>query len=86
MLFRSIDATMERHNLDAIFMPMYWGAQIGAKAGYPTVTVPAGYDASGQPVGISLLGTAYSEGKLIQYGYAFETATKLRKAPNLEAR
>ena len=79
-----IDATMQQHHLDAIFMPMYWGAQIGAKAGYPTITIPAGYDANGQPVGISLLGSAYSEGKLIQYGYAFEQATKARKAPKLE--
>ncbi len=80
-----IDAVMGQHKLDAIFMPMYWGAQIGAKAGYPTITVPAGYDANGQPVGISLLGSAYSEGKLIQYGYAFEQATQARKAPPLEA-
>ena len=65
-------------------MPMYWGAQIGAKAGYPTITVPAGYDVNGQPVGVSLLGAAYSEGKLIQYGYAFEQATKARKSPLLE--
>ena len=79
-----IDATMQQHNLDALFMPMYWGAQIGAKAGYPTITVPAGYDVGGQPVGISLLGSAYSEGKLIQYGYAYEQATKTRKSPLLE--
>ena len=79
-----IDATMQQHKLDAIFMPMYWGAQIGAKAGYPTITVPAGYDVNGQPVGISLLGSAYSEGKLIQYGYGFEQATKARKSPPLE--
>ena len=80
----SIDLTLQQHNLDAIFMPMYWGAQIGAKAGYPTITVPAGYDVNGQPVGVSLLGAAYSEGKLIQYGYAFEQATKARKSPLLE--
>ena len=79
-----IDATIQQHRLDAIFMPMYWGAQIGAKAGYPTITVPAGYDQSGQPVGISLLGAAYSEGKLIQYGYAYEQATNARKPPPLE--
>ena len=81
-----IDATMQQHKLDAMFMPMYWGAQIGAKAGYPTITVPAGYDANGQPVGISLLGSAYSEGKLIQYGYAFEQATQARKSPKLEVK
>ena len=79
-----IDLTLQQHNLDAIFMPMYWGAQIGAKAGYPTITVPAGYDVNGQPVGVSLLGAAYSEGKLIQYGYAYEQATKARKSPLLE--
>jgi amidase len=79
-----IDATLERHGVDALVLPMYWGAQIGAKAGYPTVTVPAGYTQDGQPVGISFMGRAWSEGQLIRYAHAFEVATRARRAPVLE--
>jgi amidase len=80
---KGIDATLKQHKLDALVMPMYWGAQIGAKAGYPTITVPVGYAESGQPIGISLLGAAWSEGKLIRMAYALEQAMNARKSPEL---
>ena len=51
-----------------------------AVAGYPHVTVPAGF-VSGLPVGISFVGTAWSEPKLIAMAYAFEQATRHRRAP-----
>jgi amidase len=51
-----------------------------AVAGYPHVTVPAGY-INGLPLGVSFFGGAWSEGKLIKYAYAFEQATKHRRAP-----
>jgi amidase len=51
-----------------------------AVAGYPHLTVPAGY-VFGLPVGISFVGTAWSEGLLLQLGYAFEQARQPRKAP-----
>ena len=51
-----------------------------AVAGYPHITVPAGF-VSGLPVGISFVGTAWSEPKLIAMAYAFEQATKHRRAP-----
>jgi amidase len=79
-----IDTTLERHNLDALVLPMYWGAQIGAKAGYPTVTVPCGYGEDGRPVGLSLMGRAWEEAKLIRLAYAFEQLTRARRAPRLE--
>jgi amidase len=44
--------------------------------------VPAGYS-FGLPVGISVIGAAWSEPKLIRLAYAFEQATKLRRAPAL---
>jgi amidase len=81
---KGIDATLKQHKLDALVMPMYWGAQIGAKAGYPTVTVPVGYAKTGQPVGVSFMGPAWSEGMLIRFAYALETAMNARKAPRLE--
>jgi amidase len=78
---RGIDATLKKHKLDALVMPMYWGAQIGAKAGYPSVCVPAGYASDGNPVGITFMGTAWSEPTLIRAAYAFEQLTKARKTP-----
>jgi len=55
-------------------------ASLPAVAGYPHITVPAGY-VHGLPVGISFFGTAYSEPKLIGLAYAFEQATKFRHPP-----
>ena len=56
---------------------------IGARAGYPQLVVPAGYAAGTRdPVGIGFNGTAYSEAKLLAFGYAYEQATKLRKPPS----
>ncbi len=80
---RGIDATLKKHKLDALVMPMYWGAQIGAKAGYPSVCVPAGYSSDGNPVGITFMGTAWSEPTLIRAAYAFEQLTKARITPKL---
>jgi amidase len=51
-----------------------------AVAGYPHITVPAGY-VFGLPVGISFFSTAWKEDKLIQYAFAFEQATQYRRQP-----
>ena len=48
-----------------------------AVAGYPHITVPAGY-VFGLPFGISFFGAAYSEPK---FAYAFEQATRVRRTP-----
>ncbi len=55
-----------------------------AVAGYPHITVPAGY-IFGLPVGLSFFARAWQEPKLIQYAYAFEQATKVRRAPGFAA-
>jgi amidase len=53
-----------------------------AIAGYPDLTVPAGYDARGVlPIGMSLFGGRFSEPTLIGLGYALEQATHARHAP-----
>jgi len=53
---------------------------VTAVAGYPHITVPAGFF-RGLPVGISFFGRAWSEPTLIKLAYAYEQATKHRKAP-----
>ncbi|HEY0106030.1 MAG TPA: amidase [Rhizomicrobium sp.] len=51
-----------------------------ATAGYPHLTVPMGA-VRGLPVGISFVGPAWSEAKLLQLGYAFEQAARARIVP-----
>lgn len=95
-----IDATMKKYNLDAIVAPTAgpgWTIDVingdhdtggssspAARAGYPDITVPAGYIYD-LPVGISFFGTAWTEPKLIKYAYAFEQATKVRRKPAYRA-
>jgi amidase len=49
-------------------------------AGYPSLTVPMAYTA-GLPLGLSFIGTAFTESTLLGLGYAFEQRTKARRAP-----
>ncbi len=51
-----------------------------AVAGYPHITVPAGF-VRGLQCGISFVGTAWSEPRLIAFAYAFEQATRHRRPP-----
>ncbi|MEH7379648.1 amidase family protein [Bacillus sp. JJ1533] len=78
-----IDYVLQEHDLDAIVFPNNIGAGIPAKAGYPSITVPAGYTAEGEPVGITFTGTAFSEGSLIKLAYSFEQGTNYRIPPKL---
>lgn len=81
---QGIDFALKQHNLDAIFFGGDRGSEIAAKAGYPTVIVPAGYIPNGEPFGVSFTGTAFTEETLLKIAYAFEQATKHRKAPVLK--
>jgi len=93
---QGIDFVMKKHRLDALVAPTGGPAwptdwvngdhftggysSASAVAGYPHITVPAGF-VFGLPVGISFFGGANSEAKLIKIAYAFEQATKARRAP-----
>lgn len=94
---RLLDKVMNQHKLDAfvsatnspawLIDPVNGDAGGGmssstlpAVSGYPHVTVPGG-QYRGMPVGLSFFGRPFSEGKLIGYAYAFEQATRHRKAP-----
>lgn len=52
-----------------------------AMAGYPHITVPAGY-VHGLPVALSFYSRAFQEPKLIGYAYAFEQAARARRPPS----
>ncbi len=91
-----IDAIMQEHQLDALVAPTTGPAwsidlvngdrvaggstQPTALAGYPAISVPAGY-AFELPVGLTFMGRAFSEPTLIRLAYAFEQATKIRRPP-----
>ena len=91
-----IDATIAKYKLDAIVAPTgspawptdlvngdhFLGASStpAAVAGYPNITVPVG-EVYGLPVGISFMGRAWSETRLVALAYTFEQATKHRRGP-----
>lgn len=57
------------------------GSNLANLTGFPDLIVPAGFTTDRLPVGISFVGPAFSEGKLISLGYSFEQATKARRLP-----
>lgn len=76
-----IDGTLRAHRLDALLFPSYYGCSIAAKAGYPSITVPAGYAEDGKPFGMTLTASAFSEQKLIHLAFDYEQATNHRIPP-----
>lgn len=93
-----IDRLMDEHRLDAIVAPtmdLAWptdhirgdrldgGSSAGpaAIAGYPDISVPMGF-VKGLPVGISFFGRAWSEPVLLRVAFAYEQATRHRRAPS----
>ena len=92
-----IDAALAKDHLDVLIAPTvgpawttdllngdhFVGGNVSiapAVAGYPHITVPMG-SVEGLPVGLSFVGPAWSEGKLIGYAYAFEQATHAAHPP-----
>jgi amidase len=75
-----VDAILSAYDAVAVLVASWRGAGIGARAGYPTVIVPAGYLTTGRkPFGMSFLGTAHSEATLLSLAYDYEQATLLRR-------
>ena len=59
------------------------GTIIASETGFPDLIIPAGMTKDGMPVTISFIGTAFSEPKLLGYGYDFEQATKALTVPKM---
>jgi amidase len=74
-------------DVDALLFPSWAGSYAPAVAGYPSVVVPIGFrPPSGnvihpRPVGMAFSGPAFSEPRLIALAYAYEQATRHRRAP-----
>ncbi len=94
--YEGIDAVMDKYNLDALVSPTdspAWmtdlvagdhflggSSSLAAVAGYPHITVPAGF-VFGLPVGISFYGRAWSEPVLLKIAYGYEQASGKRRPP-----
>ncbi len=93
-----IDAALANHHVDVLIAPTMGAAwttdwingdhflgggvaSAPAVAGYPHVTVPMGA-VRGLPVGLSFVGAAWSEPRLIGFAYAFEQAAHARRPPH----
>ena len=87
-----IDAAITANKLDALLIPGGGASSIGALAGYPAITVPFALVSNprapagdtpdkSRPFGVSLLGQACSEPKLLGLAFAFEQATRRRQTP-----
>ena len=57
------------------------GSNLANLSGFPDLIVPAGFSTEDLPIGISFIGPAFSESRLLALGYAFEQATKARRLP-----
>jgi len=95
---KGIDRLLNNYNIDALISPSagpafkidlkngdsFSGSQttLAAVAGYPHLTVPMGH-VSGLPLGLSFIGEAWSEAKLLSLGYAFEQKAKKRITPDV---
>ena len=55
--------------------------QLSATTGLPAISMPAGFTVDGLPIGLELLGGAFTEATLLKYAYGWEQATKPRRAP-----
>jgi amidase len=87
----ALDAALSKYKVDAIIFPplnntMISGVILEARAGYPAITMPAGYLKDGKPFTFMLVASAWQEPKLISLAYAYEQLSHHRKAPVLSSK
>ena len=87
-------ATLEEQRIDALAYPTLrrkpaaigdpqigTNCQLSATTGLPAISIPAGFTTDGLPIGLELLGAAWTEPALLKYAYAWEQSAKPRRAP-----
>ena len=78
-----IDGLLREHRLDGI-VQLGWGS-LPPASGYPAICVPIGVGAqTNHPIGITFMGTAFSEPQLIAMAYAFEQKFGGRIPPKIQ--
>jgi Asp-tRNA(Asn)/Glu-tRNA(Gln) amidotransferase A subunit family amidase len=88
------DAVLDEQRLDALVYPVLrrrparigeaqggTNCQLSAHSGLPALSVPGGFTTDGVPIGLELLGPAFSESRLLTLGYSMEQTLKLRQPP-----
>lgn len=93
-LKEAVTSTLEGQRIDVLVYPtlrrkpaLIGEAQLGttcqlsASTGLPAISIPAGFTADGLPIGMELLGGAFTESALLQYAYAWEQAASPRRPP-----
>jgi len=94
-LRQAILKAMADHRLDALAYPTIrrkanvagqpqvgTNCHLSANSGLPAIVAPGGFTPDGLPVGVELLGRAWSEPLLIKLAYAYEQATRHRRPPS----
>ena len=72
----------DANDLDAI-VSLSGTTGVAARAGYPSVSVPAGYvAATGRPANVTFMSTAFTEATLLSLAYDYEQASQLRRPPS----
>jgi amidase len=87
-------AAMEEQRIDALAYPTMRrkpvligdaqagsNCQLSATTGLPAISMPAGFTADGLPIGVELLGGAFTEPTLLKFAFGWEQAMKPRRAP-----
>jgi Asp-tRNA(Asn)/Glu-tRNA(Gln) amidotransferase A subunit family amidase len=90
-----VTAVLDAERLDAIVYPTVRreaaliaepqrgsNCQLSASTGFPALSMPAGFTTNGLPVGVELLGRAWSDARLVAIGFSFEQATRHRRPPS----
>ncbi|SRX74675.1 Glutamyl-tRNA(Gln) amidotransferase subunit A [Aequorivita antarctica] len=73
---------MKEHKLDAVLSINNYHSAYAAVALYPCLTIPMGYNSSGEPFGLTFIGAPFQEAKLLQLARAFEIKNPVRKSPS----
>ena len=76
-----LDALRTEHQLEAIASRGNRLSSAYAVAGYPAVSVPAGFGPSGNPLGLTFVGGELEDARILAFAYAYEQASQLRTVP-----